>query len=391
MKKIISIVGARPQFIKAATVCKKIRANGFQEIFIHTGQHYDAKMSEIFFKELALPLPDYYLGVGSRNHSEQTGRMLIEIEKALLKERPDIVLVYGDTNTTLAGALASVKLNIPVGHIEAGLRSYNKTMPEEVNRVLTDHSATILFCPTEIAVQNLKKEGFSNIFGDGNLSVTSNLQLLDRVNFHISQPLVINVGDVMYDLAMETKDQISDSAVLNRYGLEPNNFVLATIHRADNTDKKENLQNIFLALTDIAQNGMPVIFPVHPRTKKTLEKFSLLNDDLPHSFYMSEPISYKDMLAVEKNARLVITDSGGVQKESYFFKTPCVIPRDETEWVELLDNGWAILTGAERERIVRTVTTTWNINQDRKWKPFYGDGKAAERIVSILGGYCEQL
>jgi len=291
--KILSIVGARPQFIKTALVSRRLRENGIEEILVHTGQHYDFNMSDIFFQELNLPKPDYHLGIGSSTHSEQTGKMLMEVEKVLFKEKPDIVLVYGDTNTTLAGALAAAKFHIPVAHIEAGLRSYNKRMPEEVNRVLTDHCSDILFAPTDTAIENLKKEGI--VKG------------------------VYKVGDVMFDIALEVKNRIDEEKILTKYGLKPKDFILVTIHRAENTDIKENLENIWKALKDITNSGIKVFFPVHPRTKKALENYGLVSEEIPKNLTITQPISYFEMITLESNAKVIITDSGGVQKEGYFF------------------------------------------------------------------------
>jgi len=392
--RIISIVGARPQFIKAALVSRRLREKGIKEILVHTGQHYDFNMSDIFFQELNLPKPDYHLGVGSGSHGEQTGKMLIEIEKVLFQERSDIVLVYGDTNTTLAGALATSKLHIPVAHIEAGLRSYNKRMAEEINRVLTDHCSDILFCPTETAVKNLQKEGFANIVNGG--------KLIDD-NFSLSQdpprfttydlPLVVNVGDVMLDVALEAKKLIDGKAgrekrILEGYSLQAKNYILATIHRADNTNNKENLQSIMEALKEIARNGLKIFFPAHPRTKKALEKFNLLSNMSENLIIINEPVSYMEMVILESNARLIFTDSGGVQKEAYFFKVPCIIPRDETEWTELVKIGWNKVVGTKKENIVNAVLSTLSEDfTNKEWMNFYGNGRVGERIVEVLKSY----
>ena len=356
--KILSIVGARPQFVKAALVSRKLREKGIKEILVHTGQHYDFNMSDIFFKELNLPKPDYYLGVGSGTHGEQTGKMLIEIEKVLFKEKPDFVLVYGDTNTTLAGALAGVKLHIPVAHIEAGLRSFNKNMPEEINRVLTDHCSDILFAPTDKAVENLKKEGI--IKG------------------------IYKVGDVMFDIALEVKNRVDEEKIITKYSLKPKDFILVTIHRAENTDIKENLENIWNALKDIANSGIKVFFPVHPRTKKALKSYDLINE-ISQKLIITEPISYFEMVILEGNAKVIITDSGGVQKEGYFFKTPCIIPRNETEWVELVEIGWNKVVGNKKDNIIKEAIKVYNEDTSNKeWIDFYGGGKASERIIEVL-------
>jgi len=354
--KIVSIVGARPQFIKAALVSKKVRESGVNEILVHTGQHYDFNMSDVFFEELGLPKPDYNLGIGSGSHGEQTGKMLIEIEKVLSKEKPDMVLVYGDTNSTLAGALAAVKLHIQVAHIEAGLRSFNKRMPEEVNRVLVDHIADILFAPTEVAVKNLENEGIKSG--------------------------VYNVGDVMFDISLKIAKVIDVKTTLSKFGLENKNYILATIHRADNADIKENLENIFEALKEISSE-YKVFFPVHPRTRNALTRFNLLNN-IPNNLVLSEPVSYKEMIALEQGAKLIVTDSGGVQKEAYFFKVPCVTVREETEWAELVEAKWNKLAGASKEKIVESVLEELERKRYPKWIDFYGGGKASERIVRIL-------
>lgn len=386
--KILSIIGARPQFIKAAIVSRRIQEEGIKEILVHTGQHYDFNMSDIFFQELNLPKPDYHLGVGSGIHGEQTGKMLLEIEKVLLQQKPDVALVYGDTNTTLAGSLAAAKLHIPVAHIEAGLRSYNRSMPEEINRVLTDHCSDILFCPTETAVKNLQKEGFVNVVGDGKL-VDDDFSLAQRAR---GLPLVINVGDVMLDIALDVKKLIvkktgGEKRVLERYFLRAKDYILVTIHRADNTDNKENLQNIMEALEEIARRGTKIFFPAHPRAKKALERFSLMSD-VPQNLIISEPISYVEIITLESNARLIITDSGGLQKEAYFFKVPCIIPRDETEWTELVEIGWNKVVGTAKENLVNSVSSALNEDfPNRQWIDFYGQGRASEKVVKVLLSY----
>ena len=356
--KIISVIGARPQFIKAAIVSKKLREKGLQEILVHTGQHYDFNMSDVFFKELNLPEPDYYLGIGSGLHGEQTGKMLIELEKVYIKEKPDLVMVYGDTNSTLAGALAASKLHIPVAHVEAGLRSFNKQMPEEINRVLTDHVSNLLFTPTKVAVENLHKEG-----------ITEN---------------IYNVGDVMFDVALESIKKVNENEILDKYNLQRKNFILATIHRAENTDNAENLKNIWEALNELAQNGYKIFFPVHPRTKKALENLGLF-EQRNKNLLVVEPVSYFEMLALEKNAKVIITDSGGIQKEGYFWETPCVIPRNETEWIELTEIGFNILTGADKDSIIKAVEDIENRNiGDSIPKDLYGSGNASEKIVDTI-------
>lgn len=347
--KVATIVGARPQFIKAAPVSRWLRLH-HREVLIHTGQHYDDLLSEVFFRELEIPTPDYNLGVGSASHGRQTGEMLARVEEVLLEEKPDWVVVYGDTNSTLAAALAAAKLHIPVAHVEAGLRSYNRKMPEEINRVLTDHLSSLLFCPTDTAVRNLVREG-------------------------ITQG-VHKVGDVMYDLALwglEVAEQ--KSTILQTLGIEPGGYLLATIHRPNNTDDPGNLSAIVSALNDVAET---VIFPAHPRTQKALKHWGI---HLNSNVRITEPVGYLDMLVLEKNARMILTDSGGVQKEAYILGVPCVTLREETEWVETVEAGWNILVGASRERIVEAVR---NFNPTGERPPLFGDGHASQRIVEIL-------
>ena len=360
--KVVSIVGARPQFIKAAVVSKKIRSKGIKELIVHTGQHYDFSMSNIFFKELNLPMPDYYLGIGSGLHGEQTGKMLIELEKVYIREKPNLVIVYGDTNSTLAGALAASKLHIPIAHVEAGLRSFNKQMPEEINRVLTDHISDLLFTPTETAVKNLLREG---IMED-----------------------VYNVGDVMFDVALESIQKVNEDRVLEKYGLGKKNFILTTIHRAENTDNSKSLRSIWEALNELARKGYKIFFPIHPRTRNALEKFDLLSQK-NRNLLVVGPVSYFEMLALEKHAKVIITDSGGVQKEGYFWGTPCIIPRNETEWVELVDIGFNVLVGANKDNILEAVNSIMNRNSCKDVpRDLYGSGNASEKIVNIIRGMC---
>jgi UDP-GlcNAc3NAcA epimerase len=325
--KIISVVGARPQFIKLASLSKELRKKQ-REIIIHTGQHYDDELSKVFFSELSIPKPDYNLGIGSAEHGAQTGRMLEGIEKVLLSQKPDLVIVYGDTNSTLAGALAAAKLNIPVAHVEAGLRSNRKSMPEEINRVLTDHVSTLLFCPTPTAVGNLKKEG-----------ITKGVHL---------------VGDVMYDSLLEhLKVAEKKSRIMRKLNLRKKEFYLLTIHRAENTDIKENLKKVTQIITHLDKK---VVLPIHPRTRKKLGEFKLLNRLFSFSnLILIDPVSYMDMLILEKNARFVLTDSGGVQKEAYFLKTPCLTLRDETEWVETLKNHFNQIVGLSADKIIKRI------------------------------------
>lgn len=348
--KIVSVVGARPQFIKAAQVSKEIRKRQ-QEVILHTGQHYDPTMSATFFEELKIPLPDHNLGIGSGSHAEQTGRMLIGIEKVLLDESPDLVLVYGDTNSTLAGALASTKIHVPVAHIEAGLRSFNQEMPEEINRVLTDHISHLLFCPTKTAVENLKREGLTE-------------------GVHL-------VGDVMYDAALHNKNLAMKSKILDALRMEKRSYLLVTIHRPDNTDSKRNLKSIVNALIKCSED---VVFPAHPRAVKYLRKYGLRNK-LEETVRLIEPTSYLDFTCLLMNAKKVLTDSGGVQKESYFYGVPCITLREETEWVETVRDGWNILVGAEEDRILNAVKT---FHPKGKRRESYGDGKASKNICRII-------
>lgn len=345
--KIASIVGTRPQFIKSAPVSRTLRECGHRELLIHTGQHYDYLMSKVFFEELGISEPAINLGVGSGSHGQQTGRMLLGLEEVIKKQGPDWVLVYGDTNSTLAGALAAVKLHVPVAHIEAGLRSFNRRMPEEINRVLTDHMSNILFCPTQTSVENLRNEGINK-------------------GVHL-------VGDVMYDSVLHNiKLAEKHSDILEKLKLKHKNYVLATVHRAENTDEPERLNPIFHAFEQISQNGLPVIVPLHPRTKKSLKSSKL-------SFI--DPVSYLDMLVLEKNAQVILTDSGGVQKEAYWFEVPCVTLRDETEWLETVESGWNVLAGSNYDRIINAVEKA---HPGRQVQDAYGNGRAAEQIATLI-------
>lgn len=361
--EIITVVGARPQFIKAAAVSRAIGAydeagnqNRLHERIIHTGQHYDDNMSNIFFEQLQIPAPAVNLEVGSGPHGRQTGAMLERLEKVLLDERPDWVLIYGDTNSTLAAALAAAKLHIPVAHVEAGLRSYNRRMPEEINRVVADCLSTLLFCPTETAVANLEKEGV--IKG------------------------VCNVGDVMYDSVLfnaALAEQSSD--IMSRLRLEPKSFYLATVHRAENTDDPERLAGILAAFERIDK---PIVLPLHPRTRKTLGQAV---GKMSRRVNVIEPVQYLDMIMLERNARIILTDSGGVQKEAFWFGTPCVTLRDETEWVELVEAGCNRLTGPGTEKIISAIAafeeTGATLPPDRR-ENLYGDGHSAEKIAATL-------
>jgi UDP-GlcNAc3NAcA epimerase len=361
--KVVSVVGARPQFIKAAVVSRALREAGLLEVLVHTGQHYDPGLSEVFFRELDIPSPDYHLGIGGGTHGENTGRMIEAIERVLLEERPDWVLVYGDTDSTLARAIAAVKLHIPVAHVEAGLRSFNRRMPEEINRVLTDHASDILFAPTETAVKNLRREGIPE----------------ERVHL---------VGDVMYDAALlygEKAERHSD--VLTRLGLSPKGYVLATIHRADNTDSPERLRVILEALAEV-NRWVPVVFPVHPRTRERIKRFGLdsaLEVLVMTDLVMTDLVGYLDMIKLEKNAQLIVTDSGGVQKEAFFYRVPCVTLREEAEWVELVSAGWNTLCPPlDKAQVTQTILESLGrVGVDLF---AYGDGRAGSIIADVLVG-----
>lgn len=383
--KVISIVGARPQFIKATLVSKALKQAGQEDFILHTGQHYDFGMSRVFFSELGIPEPDVNLNIGSRRHGEQTGEMLAQIEKVLSEQKPDCAIVYGDTNSTLAGALAASKLHVPVAHVEAGLRSYNKYMPEEQNRVLTDHLSSVLFCPTANAVQNLGKEGFKIGIPERNPSCNS--------------PAVIQVGDVMYDTVLfygsfseRHSDLLTHLQLIDDRGkVVP--YALCTVHRAENTDSKKRLGSILSALDQLSHQ-VPIIMPLHPRTLKTIQANQEFQT-LTKSLQIIEPVSYLQMLLLEKNSTLICTDSGGVQKEAYFFKKPCITMRNQTEWVETVTAGWNQLTGAETERIIRSfnIAISGSGSED-DLPPFskspgdrlahFGDGNAAQLMVDYL-------
>jgi len=355
--KIVSIVGARPQFIKCAPLSRVLRKE-HEEVLIHTGQHYDPEMSDIFFEELGIPKPDFHLNVGSSTHGKQTGEILAGVEVVLLREEPEMVLVYGDTNSTLAGALAAVKLHIPVAHIEAGLRSFDRAMPEEINRVVADHVSDLLFCPTETAVANLKNEG---IFKG-----------------------VHQVGDVMVD-ALRFNQQIADerSGILERLGLSQGMYLLMTVHRPSNTDNKEHMQSILRALQ---RSGKTVVFPVHPRTRKYLQEYGLW-DRMPDSLLCVDPVGYLDMLRLLSGAEKVLTDSGGVQKEAYITGVPCITLRENTEWVETVQDGWNILVGADEEKILRAIQSSIPVTPHRE---VFGSGDASERIAAVIAGFVKQ-
>ena len=351
--KIVSIVGARPQFIKAVLISKELRKN-HEEILVHTGQHYDVELSKVFFDELGIPRPDYNLGIGSDTHARQTGRMMMSIEDTLIAEKPDLVLVYGDTNSTLAGALAAVKLHIPVAHVEAGPRMFDKDIPEEVNRILTDHVSSLLFAPTQTAVENLKREG-----------------IVDGVYL---------AGDVMLDSFLHfSKFAAEKSKILDELNLSAGKYLLTTVHRARNTDNKENLRDIVEALLSVKEK---IVFPVHPRTEKYLRQYGLYNrlKDAPNMTLIT-PVGYLDFTILTRNARIILTDSGGLQKEAYFSKVPCITLDKATGWPETVEDGWNILVGSDKKKIIEAVK---HFEPKGKQRDVFGDGKAAEKMASII-------
>ena len=358
--KICSIVGARPQFVKLAVISRAVSQHpsteGWVHRIIHTGQHYDPGLSAVFFEELSIPCPDYDLGVGSGTHGEQTGEMLKRLEPVLSTERPDWILLYGDTNSTLAGALAGAKMGIAIAHVEAGLRSYRRGMAEEINRVVADHLSDLLFCPTELAMENLRKEG------------------LER--------RAVITGDVMYDAALIFRRVAEERGGALAQAWPSKSFALATVHRAENTDDPVRLRKIVTALNRIADTICPVLWPVHPRTQKCLREIGCATS----SIATIEPVAYLDMLILEGRARFILTDSGGVQKEAYFFEVPCITLRDETEWQETLENHCNVLTGCAEERILEAAA----LNPSGPWNRSYGNGEAGQSILDALERWTAQ-
>jgi len=353
--KIASVVGVRPQFVKASVVSRELRKK-HEEMLIHTGQHYDYQMNKIFFDQLNIPEPDYHLDIGSGSHGYQTGEMLKRIEEVLIKEEPDIIFTYGDTNSTLAGVLAASKLHIKAAHVESGLRSFDRSMPEEINRILTDHCSDLLFCPTENAIENLKREG-----------IVKNVYL---------------TGDVMVDSLLYNKEIAEKkSTILNDLGLKSKGYLVATIHRASNTDDKENLKNIVEAFSELNET---IIFPLHPRTEKLLKAYGLY-DKLNSSVILSKPLGFFDFIKLMNNSKILLTDSGGIQKEAYMLKVPCLTLRENTEWIETVEDGWNVLVGADKEKIVRMVKEfhpLLEMHRDR-----FGNGEASKNIVSIIDSF----
>ena len=349
--KILNVVGARPQFVKAAAVCRAMRARpSITDLLVNTGQHYDAEMSDVFFEQLALPRPHRELGIGSGSHGEQTGRLLAAIEKVIVDENPDLVLVYGDTNTTLAGALAAVKIHVPVGHVEGGMRSFDRDMPEEINRIVSDHVSSLHFCPSSTAVENLRREG-----------ITDGVHL---------------VGDVMFDVLSMSLEHKRDD-VLDDAGVQRGEYYLMTLHRAGNTDDAGRLAAIIKGAGSLDR---PVLFPVHPRTRKAMASAGI---EPQGSLRLMPPLGYLDFLAFQSNARAILTDSGGVQKEAYMLGVPCITLRAETEWVETVDAGWNTLVDADAAALLEATERTPPSSRPS----FYGDGNAADKIAAICEVY----
>jgi UDP-GlcNAc3NAcA epimerase len=352
MKKVMTIAGTRPQLVKVAAVSRVLRES-FEEVLVNTGQHYDYQMAGVFFDELKIAKPDYDLGIGSDTHGRQTGKMLIAVEEVVEREKPDVILVYGDTNSTLAGAIVASKLHIPLVHIEAGLRSYNKKMPEEINRIMTDHVATLLFAPSDLAVENLAQEGI--------------------------QEGVHQVGDVMYDAVLYNMEIAEQAHSLGKFNLTSGQYILSTIHRAENTDNRDRLEAILKAFKALDEK---VVLPLHPRTKSKIEVFGL-NSILENApkIEIIEPLSYLEMLLLEKHAKAIVTDSGGVQKEAYFAKVPCVTLRDQTEWTETIEAGWNQLVNPLTDNLPEILA---NVESGKPIENLYGDGEAAKKIIAIM-------
>ena len=377
MIKTLTVIGARPQFIKAAALSRAIRnrfSDKIQEVIVHTGQHYDDNMSRVFFEEMQIPHENYNLKVGSESHGKQTATMISGIEELLLKEKPDCVVLYGDTNSTLAGAVAASKIHVPVVHIEAGLRSFNKSMPEEINRIVCDHCSTLLFSPTRKGYKNLLKEGFPEF---------------SQRPYTADNPKIYHCGDIMYDNALYFSELAENkSDILSQYELKADNYILATIHRDNNTDNPERFASIFLALNKISiESKLKIVLPLHPRTSKALqsnlkkEVYDAMRSN--PNFVLMPPASFLEMIVLEKNCMLICTDSGGVQKESFFFKKPCIILRPETEWVELVESGTAILTDVDEKKILYAFTQFRN-KKNLAFPPIFGNGRASEFI-------CEEI
>ena len=362
--RILTIIGARPQFIKAAAVSRVIRShNDIKEIIAHTGQHFDANMSDVFFEQMDIPRPNHYLKIANLSHGAMTGRMLEGIEELIQQEKPDWVLVYGDTNSTLAGALAAAKLHLPIAHVEAGLRSHNPAMPEEINRVLTDRVSSLLLCPTETAVNNLEKEGFP-------------YKAITKLRQQI-----VNVGDVMFDAVLYYRERALKEVNLETFGLEHQSYALCTIHRQENTDQAERIKSILSALQSIAKD-LVVVLPLHPRTKAKISQYNL--ESFLENLYLLNPVPYLEMQRLQMSAKVILTDSGGMQKEAYFHRVPCITLRDETEWVETVEQGWNQISGTDTNSIINAwekVST-----QGNRSKNLFGKGNASKKIIDTLLG-----
>lgn len=376
--KLLSLVGARPQIIKASAISRAIRTSfteDITEILVHTGQHYDKELSDVFFDELEIPEPDFNLGVGSAGHGKQTAMMITGIEEVLISEKPDCVVVYGDTNSTLAGSIAASKLHFPVIHIEAGLRSFNKTMPEELNRIISDHSSTLLFAPTNSAFKNLVHEGF---------------RPENSPPYSIDNPKIYLTGDIMYDnsLFFAKLAEKKKNKFLDRLSVDRNNFVLATIHRDINTDDVTRLQNILVTLKSLSEScNITLVMPLHPRTIISLKtKLNSLYNELCDSSLIKiiPPVSYLEMILLEKNCKMIVTDSGGVQKESHFFRKPSIVLRKETEWIELVNNRTSVLVDADPDLLRAEFLRLMDSHSELEYPGFYGDGKAAEFILKEI-------
>ena len=381
--KIVTVIGARPQIIKAAALSRAIRnhyANQIQEVIVHTGQHYDDNMSQVFFDELQIPRPDYNLHVGSASHGVQTARMTEGIEALLIKEQPDFIVLYGDTNSTLAGAVAAAKIHVPIVHIEAGLRSFNKAMPEEINRIVCDHCSTLLFTPTKAGLENLKREGVSIEAGDPSTGSGSAIPTIDN-------PKVYHCGDIMYDNSLNFASIAEEKTdIIQRLELKDKPYILATIHRDTNTDYPERLSAIFRSIIRLSEECQ-VVLPLHPRTAKLIK--TNLDENLQRQIYSCQsiklipPVSFLEMIALERHAQLIMTDSGGVQKEAYFFKKPGIILRPETEWVEIVETGNAILADADECRIMK-AWQHFKDNPPTVFPKIFGDGHAAEFMLDKI-------
>ena len=377
MIKILTIIGARPQFIKAAAISRAIRnhfSSQIKEVIVHTGQHYDPNMSAVFFNELEIPQEKYNLRIGSGNHANQTASMMVEIDKVISGENPDALLVYGDTNSTLAACLVAIKIHLPVIHVEAGVRSYNKKFPEEVNRLICDHMSSMLFVPSDAGMDSLKKEGF-------------NTELKPHEKLSPDAPMVYRCGDIMYDNTLYFKDKLGDESLFfEKFQLPAKDYILCTMHRPSNVDQHETLESILSAFRTVVENKqVSIILPLHPRTKEIIEKNDKLQGIMDHDkIFVIPAVSFLEMILLEKHASLVITDSGGVQKEAYFMKKPCLIMLEETPWTELVETGNAILVGSDFNKIVNGARYFLENTAILKYPELYGDGKSAEFICKKL-------